>query len=157
MIDALQGFVESLPLWLQWGGVMLAGAIPFVESELSSVIGIAAGIAPPVAIAAGVLGNVLVVWLLVTTTHTIRGRAVGSPSAPASGRRQKVQRAFDKYGVAGVSLLGPFILPSQITSVAMISFGAAKGAVLIWQAIAITLWGCIFGVLATFGIDLLGQ
>jgi hypothetical protein len=114
-----------------------------------------AGIAPPVAIAAGVLGNVLAVWLLVTTTHPIRGKAVRVPSAPASGRRQKVHRAFDKYGIAGVSLLGPFIRPSQITSVAMISFGAAKRAVLIWQTIAITLWGCIFGVLAIVGVELI--
>lgn len=52
MIDALQDFVESLPLLLQWVGVMLAGAIPFVESELSRVIGIVAGIYPPLAISA---------------------------------------------------------------------------------------------------------
>lgn len=156
MIAALQDFVESFPLLLQWIGVMLVGAIPFVESELSSVIGIVAGIAPPIAISAAVVGNVIAVWLLVTITHAIRRRAVRSPSAPASGRRQKVRRAFDKYGVAGVSLLGPFILPSQITSVAMISFGAAKGSVLIWQAIAITSWGCIFGLLAMAGVELLG-
>ena len=155
MIDSLQNFIETLPLLLQWVGVMLAGAIPFVESELSSVIGIVAGIAPPIAIGAGILGNVIAVWLLVITTHAIRGRVVRPASAPASRFRQKSRRAFDKYGVAGVSLLGPFILPSQITSVAMVSFGAAKRAVLIWQAIAITLWGCIFGALAIAGVDLI--
>lgn len=155
MIDALQDFVESLPLLLQWVGVMLAGAIPFVESELSSVICIVAGIYPPLAISAAVVGNVIAVWLLVTIAHAVRGRAVRTTSTPLSGRRQKVRRAFDKYGVAGVSLLGPFILPSQITSVAMISFGATKRAVLMWQTIAITLWGGIFGVLAIAGVELI--
>ena len=61
---------------------------------------------------------------------------------------------FDRYGVAGVSLVGPVILPSQFTSAAMVSFGASKNAVILWQVIAITIWGVVFGTLATVGITL---
>lgn len=53
-----------------------------------------------------------------------------------------------------MSLIGPTILPSQITSVAMISFGASKNAVILWQVISIIIWGTAFGVLATMGISL---
>jgi hypothetical protein len=157
MLDALQRFIESLPLLVQWIGVMLVGAIPFVESELASVVGIVAGVAPPVAIAAAIIGNIIAVWVLVSLTHAVRGKAVRSPKAPVSHRRQRVRRAFDKYGVAGVSLLGPFIVPSQITSVTMVSFGAMKRSVLFWQSVAITIWGVVFGVLALVGVELLAN
>ena len=42
MIDALQDFTASLPTVLQWVGVILAAAIPFIESYFGSVIGVLA-------------------------------------------------------------------------------------------------------------------
>ena len=65
-----------------------------------------------------------------------------------------MRRAFDKYGVAGVSLLGPFILPSQFTSAAMVSFGANRNAVIAWQIVSIVIWGVVFGVAASLGVAL---
>jgi hypothetical protein len=55
MLDALQNFTESLPPLLQWVGVILASAIPFIESYFGSVIGILAGVNPVVAILAAIL------------------------------------------------------------------------------------------------------
>lgn len=43
--------------------------------------------------------------------------------------------------MAGVSLLGQTILPSQITATAMVSFGADRNAVILWQTLSILLWG----------------
>ena len=154
MIESLQDFTESLPPLLQWLGVMVAGAIPFVESYFGSVIGVIAGIAPPVAILAAVLGNIASMLAIVLGADAIRNR-IARPQKEPSSRRLKLRRAFDKYGVAGVSLLGQTILPSQITSMAMVSFGAPKNAVILWQTISIILWGTAFGVLATLGINVL--
>lgn len=154
MIEALQDFTTSLPPLLQWLGVMIAGAIPFVESYFGSVIGVIAGITPPVAILAAILGNIASMLALVLGADAIRNKVARSKGEP-SPRRRKLRRAFDKYGVAGVSLLGQTILPSQITSMAMVSFGAPKNAVILWQTISIILWGTAFGVLATLGINFL--
>lgn len=154
MIETLQDFTASLPPLLQWLGVMVAGAIPFVESYLGSVIGVIAGIPVPVAILAAVLGNIASMLALVLGADAVRSR-VARPQGASSLRRRKLRRAFDKYGVAGVSLLGQTILPSQITSMAMVSFGAPKNAVILWQAISIVLWGTVFGVLAALGTNLL--
>lgn len=156
MIDNLQDFTASLPPLLQWLGVMVAGAIPFVESYLGSVIGIVAGIAAPVAVAAAVVGNIASMAALVVGTAAARARMVGEPK-PLTPRRQKLRDAFDRYGVAGVSLLGQTILPSQITSAALVSFGAPRNRVLLWQTISIVLWGVAFGVLAVVGVDVLGR
>ena len=57
MIENLQNFADSFPDWLQWLGVMLVSAIPFVESYFGSVIGVAIGLGPVVAILVAVIGN----------------------------------------------------------------------------------------------------
>ncbi len=52
----------------------------------------------------------------------------------------------------GVSLLGPLLVPTHFTSAAMVSFGARPRAVLIWETIAIAVWGVAFGALAVLGL-----
>ncbi|MFT4471531.1 hypothetical protein ACMX2H_16635 [Arthrobacter sulfonylureivorans] len=157
MIEALQDFTSSLPPVLQWLGVTVAAAVPFVESYFGSMIGVLAGINPVIAIAAAVAGNVISMLIFVLSAHRVRSRVVsGKTVTEPSPRRQKLRAQFDKYGVAGVSLLGQTILPSQLTSAAMVSFGASKNAVIMWQIISIILWGAAFGVLATLGFSLIG-
>jgi hypothetical protein len=154
MIDALQDFTANFPPLLQWVGVMLAAAIPFVESYFGSVIGILAGINPVVAIIAAIVGNVISMLIFVLSAHGVRSKVTAGKEKAESPRRERLRKSFDKYGVAGVSLLGQTILPSQITSAAMVSFGASKNAVILWQVASIILWGVAFGVLATLGVSL---
>lgn len=157
MIDALRDFTSGLPDLLQWVGVILASAIPFIESYFGSVIGILAGINPVVAILAAIVGNVVSMLIFVLSAHGVRSKVRGGKEAkPETARRAKLRERFDKYGVAGVSLLGQTLLPSQITSAAMVSFGASKNAVILWQTISIIIWGVGFGVFATLGVSVLG-
>ena len=154
MIDALQDLTSSMPPLLQWLGVVVAGAIPFVESYFGSVVGVLAGLDPAIAVGAAVTGNIVYMLVLVLGAHGLRRRFAGDPREP-SPRQQRLRRAFDKYGVAGVSLLGQTILPSQITATAMVSFGADRNAVIRWQIVSIVLWGVAFGTLAAMGVGLL--
>ena len=153
MIENLQNFADSFPDWLQWLGVMLVSAIPFVESYFGSVIGVAIGLGPVVAILVAVIGNVISMLAFVYGAGAIRDRATKNREKAISPRRQRLKRMFDKFGVPGVSLLGQTVLPSQITSMAMVSFGADRNVVAVWQIISIILWGVLFGVLATLGIN----
>lgn len=156
MFEALQQFTEGLPTLVQWLGVLLISAIPFVESYFGSVIGVAAGLNPFVAIPAAIVGNVLSMTILVLGAAKARAAVTQNRAAeePAP-RRAKVKRMFDRFGVPGVSLLGQTVLPSQITSMAMVSFGASKNAVIGWQIVSIILWGAVFGTLASLGVNLL--
>lgn len=156
MIEWLRETTEATDPLLQWLVIILAGAIPFIESYFGSVLGIVAGVAPPIAIAAAIIGNFASMFLLVTFAEKIRmWRNAGQK--PLSPRQEKFKRSFDKYGVAGVSLLGQTILPSQLTSLAMVAFGASKKKVILWQTISIILWGIGFGVLAMLGVNALVQ
>ena len=157
MLEALSDFTAGLPAWAQWIGIMLISAIPFVESYFGAAIGVVVGIHPAVAIVAAIAGNAISMAAFVLTAHAARSKVLhgrGSADEP-SPRRQRLKRMFDRFGVPGVSLLGQTVLPSQITSGAMVSFGASRDAVLLWQAISIVLWGVAFGLLAMGGVELL--
>ena len=155
MIDWLRDLTEAAdPIW-QWLVIILAGAIPFVESYFGSALGVVAGVHPAVAITAAIVGNLASMILLVVFAERIR-RWRRVENKPLSTRQLKFKTAFDKYGIAGVSLLGQTLLPSQITSMAMVAFGAPKNLVILWQTISVILWGTAFGVLAALGLSALG-
>lgn len=157
MIESLQSFVSSLPPMLQWLGVMLIAAVPFVESYFGAVVGVIGGLHPAAAIGVAVVGNIVSMLIFVLSAHGVRAKvSAGKAPKELTPRRAKLRAAFDKYGVAGVSLGGQAILPSQITSAAMVSFGAPKNAVILWQVISIIIWGTAFGVAASLGVSLIG-
>ncbi|MGO1769417.1 MAG: hypothetical protein ACTHZX_05655 [Microbacterium sp.] len=158
MIDTLQSFADSLPAAVQWLGLILLGAIPFVESYFASLIGVVVGVHPVIAVAAGVVGNVVSMLIFVFSAHGIRAAATKNREPKElTPRRQRLKERLDRYGVAGVSLLGQAILPSQITSAIIVGFGASRNRVIFWQIISIILWGVLFAVLATLGIEIAGR
>ncbi|MDN5725611.1 MAG: small multi-drug export protein [Propionibacteriales bacterium] len=155
MIEALQNFTQTLPEVVQWLAVMAIGAIPYVESHGASLVGVAAGLPPVLAFVLAVLGNLLITLPLILLAARVRARVTGGRAKELTPRQQKVRRAFDRFGVAGVSLIGPILLPSQFTGPALVSIGAPRRNVITWQVIAILAWGLLFTVLAGFGINLL--
>lgn len=152
MIEALQDFTAGLPELLRWFGVMVTAMIPFLEVELAAVLGVLSGQHVVVAVLAAVVGNTAVVALIVLVASRTRTRLTRDSAKEETPRRAKVRRTFDRYGVPGVSLLGPILLPTHFTSAAMVSFGARPRAVLLWETIAIVVWGVAFGALAALGL-----
>ena len=155
MIESLQEWTAGLPEVLQWLGVIAVSAIPFVESYLGSVIGVVAGLNPVVAVVAAIVGNVISMAVVVLSADRLRQRRGVQATEEMSPRKERLRRMMDRFGVPGVSLLGQTVLPSQITSGALVAFGANTRGVLIWQVISIILWGVVFGTLAALGVDLL--
>lgn len=156
MIQDIQQFTEATePIW-QWLIIMLASAIPFIESYFGSALGVLAGVPVIIAIIAAIIGNTISMILLVTFGEKIRVWRKADEK-PLSKSKERIKRLFNKYGVIGVSLLGQTLLPSQITSLLMVTFGAPKQKVIFWQIISIILWGTAFGLLAHFGVNVLNK
>ena len=68
---------------------------------------------------------------------------VPSPEAGderGSARKAKFQRALERYGVPGVSLLGPLLLPTQFTATMLAGAGVKTARILFWQGLAIVAW-----------------
>lgn len=145
----LQNFVTSLPEPVQFLGVFLVGLIPFVESHLGSVIGIAAGVPVPLAVLAATAGNVVSVLAFVYVGATVRGAfrrgRDGARDARRDRGRSRVRENMERFGVPGASLIGPVVLPSQFTSTALVGAGARRGTVVAWTLVAVVLWGVVSG------------
>ena len=177
LIEVFQDLVAQVPEFIQPIIIALAGAIPFIEGEGAVSIGIVGGVNPVVAGIAATLGSFACVFVVVQlssrarqaiVTHRSRARvAVGSgvlsevdesqETAPETGRRAarraKFQRAFDRYGVPGVSLLGPLLLPPAFTAPMLIAIGIEKTRVLVWQGIGIVVWVIAFSLLFTLVVS----
>ncbi len=167
LIDTFQDLVAQVPEFVQPLIVALAGAIPFIEGEGAASIGILGGINPVIAAIAAIVGNFLCVAVLVIAGAGARKAIVdrsraresvvaggGSVAAEApveneraAARRAKFQRAFERYGVPGVSLLGPLLLPTHFTATMLAAAGVGKARVLIWQAVAIVGWTTVVAVI----------
>lgn len=165
LIDHFQDLVAVVPVLVQPLIVALAGAIPFVEGELSSVIGVIGGLNPIVAALAGMAGNLLSVLGVVLITTRIRssvasrvGRRDEPDQAPEprSKGRQRFARFLDRFGVPGASLLGPLALPTHFTSATLVASGVSVPRVLLWQGAAIVLWTTITTLSATGALALSG-
>lgn len=153
-MEAFFEWASTIPEPLQWFGVFLLGAIPYLESYGASAIGVVTGMNVIAAITVAVFGNALSMLGFVFFGQKIRHWRK-TDEKPVSERTKKLKIRFDRYGIIGVSLLGQTLLPSQITSMLMVTFGAQRNKVILWQIISIILWGTLFGTLAHFGISLL--
>ncbi|KQZ84653.1 small multidrug efflux protein [Microbacterium sp. Root166] len=176
LIDTFQDLVAQVPDLVQPLIVAAAGAVPFIEGEGAAAIGIIGGLNPVVAAAAGIVGNFVCVAILVlltartrsavvTRTRARRLAAAGARTGGAGGaeadvapaaadergaaRQAKFQRAFDRYGVPGVSLLGPLLLPTQFTATMLAGAGTGVARILIWQAVAIIGWTTLITLVVT--------
>ncbi|MFJ4224132.1 small multidrug efflux protein [Microbacterium sp. NPDC089695] len=174
LVDTFQDLVAQVPELVQPLIVALAGAIPFIEGEGAAAIGIIGGIHPVVAAISAMVGNFLCVAILViagagarkaivTRAQSREAVAAGGGAideAPAESdrsatRRAKFQRAFERYGVPGVSLLGPLLLPTHFTATMLAASGIGKGRVLIWQAAAIILWTTAITLIITGAVSVI--
>jgi hypothetical protein len=151
LVQRFQELVAQVPDLVQPLIVALAGAIPFIEGEGAAVIGIIGGIHPVIAAIAAVVGNFVAVTLVVLIGAGARSALRRSSGAvkPRSARNEKFQRAFRRYGVAGVSLLGPLLLPTHFTAAALAGAGIPKATVLLWQGVAIVLWTTVFTLIVS--------
>ncbi|TQL67401.1 hypothetical protein FB381_1277 [Nocardioides albertanoniae] len=155
MIETLQDFAQSFPGWLQWFAVFLVAAIPFVESYAGTLIGVAIGLHPAVAVSAAIAGNAAAVVLVVVVSSRIRQRLRAAPKAETSSPgRKRVGRLFQRFGIPGVSFVGH---PTQISSAAMVGLGANPTKVLVWELTSIVVWGVAVAVLGGLGIHALGH
>ena len=178
VINNFQALVAQVPELIQPIIVMLAGAIPFIEGEGASIIGIVGGLNPIVAGIAAAAGNFLSVLLVVLLTSRTRtavvnhrrvpvGASVGGARSSAADGNEKVaafeetgsakpeskgRRRFKqwlvRFGVPGASILGPLAIPTQFTSAMLVAAGTPRGWVLLWQGVAIVIWTTVATVSA---------
>jgi hypothetical protein len=181
IVSSFQDLVGHVPEIVRPVIVLLAGAIPFVEGEVASLIGVVGGLNPVAAGIAAAAGNFLCVLLVVLLTSRARAAVVNhrtsraaadvgatgvsgsaadaatrasTPAKPESKGHQRFKRWLVRYGVPGASILGPLAIPTQFTSAMLVAGGTPRAWVLLWQAVAIVLWTTVATVSAWLALQL---
>lgn len=136
--------------------VFLLGAVPFIEAVLVIPVAILAGLSPIPVFLLALAGNFATVLLIILFIDQIkqwrhnRRKAKGETSDKRSMRAQKI---WQKYGLPGLAVIGPFFVGSHLTAFMSVMLGGKKHATAVWMGISLIAWGAVFAVLGYLGLD----
>jgi Ca2+/H+ antiporter, TMEM165/GDT1 family len=153
--------------------VFLLAAIPLFELITVVPLAIIGGLSPvPVAIL-GFLGNTLTVILLVVFVDRVKRwlavrkqNLVGvreqdgeeiqiseEVSVEQNSKKEKRARVlFDRYGLPGLTIIGPLLVGSHISAFMGMSFGSKRSLVMGWMLVSLILWTIVSAVAVSYGV-----
>lgn len=143
VISHLFEFMAGLHPVGQFFTVFAIGVVPYLESHIGAFVGTLTGIPVVLAALAAIAGNLLAL-VVATRAGGAVARRVAARRGEPSRRSQKVLAKVDQFGVPVASLLGPFVLATALSTFIMISSGLHRRTVVIWQSIAVVVWGVVF-------------
>lgn len=143
----------------QWGlfGIFLAGAIPWMEAIAVVPSGIALGLDPLAVVIAAAIGNAITIFIFAylgsAAREQIIKRRIAKGKAAESPKFEKALRAFDKYGIYGLAILGPVIIGTQFAAAAAVAAGVKPLRTSLLVTLSMVLWASgIAAVMAAFDL-----
>lgn len=131
-------------------GIFIAGAIPWFEAIAVVPSGILFGLDPILVVIAAVLGNTSTIFLFAFAGSRIRQWFVDRRRAQGkegeSGRYAKAQRAFDKWGIYGLGVLGPILVGTQFSAAVAVAAGVKPLKTSIIITVGMALWAILIAV-----------
>ena len=135
-------------------GIFLAGASPWFEAIGVVPGGIVIGLDPILTVLFATAGNLITIAAFAYGGAKIRSWVVARREAkgkqPKSDRWAKAQRAFEKYGVYGMAILGPLIIGTQFAAAASVAAGVRPAKVTLLVSAAMVLWAIVIAFLTAW-------
>lgn len=139
-------------------GVLIGGAVPWLEAVTVVPAGILLGLPPLAVVVAAVVGNLATVALVAFGGEQVRTwllarrrrRIEGGPG----GRASRIRRAMSRFGLPGLAILGPLGLGTQLTAAFAVAAGVSGRRVFAWVGAATVAWSVAAAVLVLWGIGL---
>jgi membrane protein YqaA with SNARE-associated domain len=106
-------------------GVFIAGAIPWMEAIAVVPAGILVGLDPIATVIAASLGNAITIFLFAYFASNIRARLINrrvqKGKSAEIAKLDKALKAFDRYGIYGLAVLGPILIGTQFAAAAAVT------------------------------------
>ncbi|KAA9023921.1 small multi-drug export protein [Niallia endozanthoxylica] len=137
--------------------VFLLAAIPWIEIAAIIPLSIIAGLNPVLVGLLAFVGNLSTVYLLIIFIEKYqqwRNRKKKNQKEKPK-RQERAIKVWNKYGLPGLALLGPFLIGSHVSVIVGLALGAKKQTTLLWITISLVLWSIVFTVLSYYGIEFL--
>ncbi|MGE7625243.1 small multi-drug export protein [Viridibacillus sp. NPDC096237] len=132
--------------------------MPFLEAFVAVPIGVLLDLPFILVALVGITANWLSVMAVIVFSSFIRSlflkKEKNNSDRFINRRFQKAKTYFNKYGVPGISLLGPIIGTNHIGALVCIIAKVNKKNIILWQTISIVIWAVGTGVLLIYGVDI---
>ncbi|MBM7714768.1 putative membrane protein [Bacillus thermophilus] len=134
--------------------IFLLAAVPWIEVAAVIPLGIIRGLSSTYVVIVAFLGNLSTIILLVYLFDKIKDFWVRKKGEQkTSGKRLvRAKRIWNKYGLPGLSLLGPIFIGIHIAAFIGLTLGATRNWTLLWMTSSLALWSIVFGVAAHYGL-----
>jgi uncharacterized membrane protein len=147
--------IEEINVVYQFVMIFTIGFIPFLEAHVAVPVGVLLKLPIIPTALLGIVANIASVMLVILFTTLIKTKLTKNHNkSTLKGRLQKAQIYFNRYGVPGLSLMGPIVGANHISAFVSVAAGASKERVIVWQIISIILWGVGSGLLIYYGVDI---
>lgn len=147
-------------------GVLLGGAVPWLEAVVVIPAGILLGLPPLAVVVAAVVGNLSTVALaafagerLRTYFSALRRSAADGAADGGSargGRSARAARVMDRYGLPGLAILGPLGIGTQLSAALAVSLGVSGRRAFAWVGAATVGWSVVAALLVVWGVGAAG-
>ncbi|MDM5297618.1 small multi-drug export protein [Bacillus pumilus] len=129
-----------------WGYVLvfLLAALPLFEVVGVVPLGILSGLHPVTTAVIGLIGNMLTVLLLIVFVDRLkewrRKRKAETGDDKGEKKQQRARKIWERYGLPGLALIGPFLIGSHLSAFMCMSFGTKRKQVTMWMAVSLMMW-----------------
>nr|WP_240452352.1 small multi-drug export protein [Virgibacillus sp. YIM 98842] len=141
---------------LEYFLVFLGAAIPWMEIALVIPLGIVAGLSPFWVIVLAFTGNMLTVIPLIAAFEKFQEwykRRKQKRNRNNNTKMERGRKLWNKYGLPGLSILGPLVTGTHVAVLIGMSLGASKYWTTVWMTVSIGLWSLVFGIGTVVGMD----
>lgn len=163
-------------MFLSYLFVFILAAIPLFELVSVIPLAVIGGLSPVLTAVLAFLGNALTVVLLIVFVDHVKkwmrkrkqkrmqgvmqgvmqdeGMAAEAnvERMEESKKGKRARALFDKYGLPGLTIIGPFFVGSHISAFMGMSFGANRRMVTSWMMISLVLWTVMMAVASSYGV-----
>ena len=129
-----------------WGYVLvfILAALPFFEVVGVVPLGILSGLHPVTTAVIGFVGNFLTVLLLIVFVDRFKAwwlkRKEEKHDEKGEKKQLKARKVWERYGLPGLALIGPFIIGSHLAAFMCMSFGTKRKQVAMWMTVSLIMW-----------------
>ncbi|GAA3722106.1 small multi-drug export protein [Salinicoccus jeotgali] len=138
--------------------VFVLSAVPLFESFVIVPLGILSGMNFPMTLLIGIIGNLVTLLLLVVVIDRVKNwylRRREAKGKNGSGKSQRAEKIWHKYGLPGLAFIGPFFVGSHFTALMAVILGGSRKATFWWVTASVILWTAGISILVLFGVDFL--
>jgi hypothetical protein len=142
-------------------GVLIGGAVPWLEAVTVIPAGILLGLSPVAVVVSAIVGNLATVAVAAFAGERVRTRFLArrrhKGEVEEAHRPSRSERVMARFGLPGLALLGPLGLGTQLSAALAVSLGVSAGRAFLWVGASTIGWSVTTALIVVWGAGLVDR